>query len=98
MSAPTFTVTKIRCPACAGRGRSSLISSWRCSWCDGEKKADRTRALQWADVTWTFFVDGYIAGDYTLEEMRAMEAHAQAIAAVFGEPDRYKPKPGSSRP
>ena len=87
-----YRITKCICPNCKGTGKASL-SGVACCYCNGEGKAHRDAALRWADVSWCFAGGGYLAGDYSFDEMRDMEAKAKAVAALLGEPNRYRRVP-----
>lgn len=94
----SYTITKIRCPSCVGTGECPMLG-FTCTWCRGSKRLPRAKALNHANVVYTLAGGGYIAGEYSLQEMRERERSAEAVYAVFREtpPWRQTREPSDAR-
>lgn len=79
-------ITKLVCPSCEGTGQFRGGLSINCMWCRGEKRLPVTDALRYADIEWNFAGGGYIAGDYSFDEMVKQERKAERIYDIAGIP------------
>lgn len=95
----TYTITKIRCTSCDGSGSMLGLPGIGYMWCQGTGRLSRDDALRHARLGYALAGGGYIAGDYSLDEMRAEEAQAEAVYALFREtpPWRKSPEPSYGR-
>lgn len=85
-------VTAIKCPSCKGTGKfGGDLFDAPCMWCNGKKKLQKDRAIQYSEHIWMLAGGGYICGDHDLKECRKMEAESSEVRAAFGiEPIRQR--------
>lgn len=81
-----YRITKIVCPSCKGSGRAGLFDI-SCLWCGGSKRLRVWDVDAWSQQVWVLAGGGYIAGDHSLEDCRAMEAEANAARRLAGLPE-----------
>lgn len=82
VEAVRIRVTKLLCPTCEGSGQ--FLADFVCPSCRGERRISVDDAIRYADWTYVIAGGGYVAGDHDLDDMRRMEARAEAIYALVG--------------